>query len=346
VAQVIACPSHDPQRLLALAAAAERGQSHPIALAILAEAERHNILIPDIDDASYDLGYGLKVRIDSHNVQIGSDRYMEMEGMVLPADLLAAQAACHQRGHSIVLVAVDGQVAGAIELQPTIRPEVKDVLQALRNRNLDTVVISGDQEEPTRNLAEELGINRYFANILPEGKAGLVQQLQDEGHVVCFVGDGINDSIALKKSNVSVSLRGATTAATDSAQIILMQESLYQLPFLFELGEDMKRSMQLGLIAGIVPGVITVGGVFILGWGYLSTIFLNLLSLSGGIGAAIYPLYKYRHLANHNQPLSQGDKSAIASFNLQTEGKQAVFVQPNESSDVKPSPTDDLPPNC
>jgi hypothetical protein len=92
--------------------------------------------------------------------------------------------------------------------------------------------------------------------------------------------------------------------------------------------------------------VITVGGVFILGWGYLSTIFLNLLSLSGGIGAAIYPLYKYRHLANHNQPLSQGDKSAIASFNLQTEGKQAVFVQPNESSDVKPSPTDDLPPNC
>jgi Cu2+-exporting ATPase len=346
VAQVIACPSHDPQRLLALAAAAERGQSHPIALAILAEAEKRNILIPDIDDASYDLGYGLKVRIDSHNVQIGSDRYMDMEGMVLPADLLAAQAACHQRGHSLVIVAVDGQIAGAIELQPTIRPEVKDVLQALRNRNLDTVVISGDQEEPTRNLAEELGINRYFANILPEGKAGLVQQLQDEGHVVCFVGDGINDSIALKKSNVSVSLRGATTAATDSAQIILMQESLYQLPFLFELGEDMKRSMQLGLIAGIVPGVITVGGVFILGWGYLSTIFLNLLSLSGGIGAAIYPLYKYRHLANHNQPLSQGDKSAIASFNLQTEGKQAVFVQPNESSDVKPSPTDDLPPNC
>ena len=305
VAQVIACPGHDPQRLLALAAAAERGQSHPIAQAILAEAEDRNIVIPELEDASYDLGYGLKVRIDSQSLQIGSDRYMTMEGMVLPADLLQAQASCHQRGHSLVLVAIDGQVAGAIELQPTIRPEVTDVLQVLRDRGLETVVISGDQEEPTRNLAEQLGINRYFANILPEGKAGLVQQLQDEGHIVCFVGDGINDSIALKKSNVSVSLRGATTAATDAAQIVLMQGSLSQLPFLFELGDDMERSMRLGMIAGIVPGMISVGGVFLLGWGYLNAVLLSMLGLSGSLSAAIYPLYKYRHLGNASPPVGQ-----------------------------------------
>ena len=305
VAQVIACPGHDPQRLLALAAAAERGQSHPIAQAILAEAEDRNIVIPELEDASYDLGYGLKVRIDSQSLQIGSDRYMTMEGMVLPADLLQAQASCHQRGHSLVLVAIDGQVAGAIELQPTIRPEVTDVLQVLRDRGLETVVISGDQEEPTRNLAEQLGINRYFANILPEGKAGLVQQLQDEGHIVCFVGDGINDSIALKKSNVSVSLRGATTAATDAAQIVLMQGSLSQLPFLFELGDDMERSMRLGMIAGIVPGMISVGGVFLLGWGYLNAVLLSMLGLSGSLSAAIYPLYKYRHLGNASPPVGK-----------------------------------------
>jgi soluble P-type ATPase len=240
-----------------------------------------------------------------------------------------------------VLVAVDGQVAGAIELQPTIRPEATDVLQALRHRGLETVVISGDQEEPTRNLAEQLGINRYFANILPEGKGVLVQKLQDEGRVVCFVGDGINDSIALKKSHVSVSLRGATTAATDSAQIILMQESLSQLPFLFELGEDMERSMRLGLVAGIVPGVITVGGVFLLGWGYLNAILLNMLSLSGSLGAAVYPLYKHRHLANFGQPVGQDNESGVASFGLQEENGLTMPDQPNKSPEVEPSPASD-----
>lgn len=343
VAQLIACSGHDPQRLLALAAAAEKGQNHPIALAILAEAKARHILIPEMDDASYDLGYGLKVKVDSQNVQIGSDRYMAMEGMALPSDLLAAQADCHQRGHSLVLLAVDGQVVGAIELQPTIRPEVTDVLQALGHRGLDTVVISGDQEEPTRNLAEQLGINRYFANILPEGKADLVQKLQDEGHVVCFVGDGINDSIALKKSNVSVSLRGATTAATDSAQIVLMQESLSQLPFLFELGDDMERSMRFCMIAGVVPGVITIGGVFLLGWGYLSAISLSLLGLSGSLGAAVYPLYKYRQLTNQDQSLSQENETSPTSVSPQAVTEPAIPAKPDESSDVEPSPATDPP---
>ena len=123
-----------------------------------------------------------------------------------------------------------------------------------------------------------------------------------------------------------------------------MQESLYQLPFLFELGEDMKRSMQLGLIAGIVPGVITTGGVFFLGWGYLSTIFLNLLSLSGGISAAIYPLYKYRNLANRNRPVDQENEFTIESFKLQTESKHVDFVQRDESPDVEPSAAGDPPP--
>jgi heavy metal translocating P-type ATPase len=307
VARVIPLAGFDSDGLLALAAAAERGQSHPIALAIVAEAEDRGIIIPEIDHASYEVGYGIRVKIGALNVQIGSDRFVTLEGMTLPPELVAAQTSSHQRGNSLVLVAVDGCLAGAIELQPTIRPEAEEVLHALRERGLDIVVISGDQEEPTRNLSERLGMTRYFANILPEGKAKLVQQLQEEGHVVCFVGDGINDSIALKRSNVSVSLRGATTVATDAAQIVLMQESLCQLPFIFELGDDMERSMRLGLIAGVVPGVISVAGVFLLGWGYLSAIGLSMVGLGTGLGAAVYPLYKYRHLSAGSQSKVLGD---------------------------------------
>ncbi|MEZ4556988.1 MAG: HAD-IC family P-type ATPase [Caldilineaceae bacterium] len=105
-------------------------------------------------------------------------------------------------GHSLVMVTMDDQLIGAVELEPTIRPEAKDVIEQLRQRNLDFYIISGDQEGPTQALAQKLGIDNYFANTLPENKAKLVEQLQQEGRAVCFVGDGINDSIALKKANV------------------------------------------------------------------------------------------------------------------------------------------------
>ena len=112
------------------------------------------------------------------------------------------------------MIGLDDEVVGAIELTPTIRPEVNEIIAELQQRGLETIIISGDHEAPTKQLATELGIDRYFSEVLPEDKAALVERLQEEGKSVCFVGDGINDSIALKKANVSVSLRGATTAAT------------------------------------------------------------------------------------------------------------------------------------
>ena len=113
-------------------------------------------------------------------------------------------------------------MAGAIELHPTIRPEAKQIIAELRKRNLSLYIISGDHKTPTEKLATELGIDNYFAETLPENKADLIAKLQEEGKSVCFVGDGINDSIALKKANVSISMCGASTIATDTAGIVLM----------------------------------------------------------------------------------------------------------------------------
>ena len=334
VTQIVTVEDGDATQLLALAAAAERGQSHPIAIAIVAEAEERGVDIPEIDHAHYEIGYGIKIEMGELAVRVGSDRFMALEGIDLPPDILAAQTAGHRRGNSMVMVAVDGQLAGVIELEPTIRPEADEVLHALRQRGLDLVVISGDQEEPTRNLAERLGMDRYFANVLPEGKASLVEQLQKEGHVVCFVGDGINDSIALKRSNVSVSLRGATTVATDSAQIVLMQESLCQLPFLFELGNDMEQSMKLGFLAGIIPGMITVSGVFLLSWGYLPAFYLNLVGLTFGLGAAMYPLYKYRRLSSHLPELASPPESIPTINNSADPDSRESQTNPEESGQI------------
>lgn len=281
--------------LLTFAAAAEYHQTHPIAKAILQAADERGLSLPQIDHARYEMGYGIKVAVTGHLVRVGSDRYMRLENITIPHEILRLQELCQAQGYSLVMVAINDQLAGAIELQPTIRPEAKQVVAELRRQNCEVVIISGDQEKPTRKLAQELGIDRYFANTLPENKAALVEQLQEEGRSVCFVGDGINDSIALRCAKVSISLRGATTVATDTAQIVLMDESLCQLPFLLRLGHEFDANMKAGFASAIIPGLITVGGVYLLHFGIPAAIAIWNISMFTGMGIAWHPLYKHRH---------------------------------------------------
>ena len=294
VARVYSTGLLDEAQVLTLAAAAEHRQTHPIALAIVAEAQARSLSIPEIEDARSEIGYGIKVQIGAQRVLVGSDRFMRISEIPLSQEIERVRAECNDKGHSLIMLAVDGALAGAIELQPTIRPEAEAVVTALRNRGLTLAIISGDQEGPTRRLAERLGMDQYFANVLPEGKASLVEQLQSQGRSVCFVGDGINDSIALKKANVSVSLRGATTVATDAAQVVLMQESLQKLPFLFRLADQMDWSLRWGYQAGMIPGCLNVAGVFLLGWGYYAGLGLTMASLAAGMGIAMYPWYQHK----------------------------------------------------
>jgi Cu2+-exporting ATPase len=188
------------------------------------------------------------------------------------------------------MVAIDNQLGGAIELHATIRPEAKSIIKDLHQRNMSTYIISGDHEKPTQQLAKELGIDNYFADTLPENKANLIQQLSDAGKVVCFVGDGINDSIALKKAHVSISLKGASTIATDTAQIILMDESLKHLCQLFDLANELESNLNTGLITTIIPGLVIVGGVFLRHMGIIGSIVVFNIGLLAGVANSMWPL--------------------------------------------------------
>jgi Cu2+-exporting ATPase len=217
---------------------------------------------------------------------------MEMEGIPIPPEISILQEEGMEQGHSLVFIALNDQLAGAIELYPTIRPEAKQVIAQLKQRELSMYIISGDHEQPTRKLAQKLGIENYFADTLPEDKANLIAQLQQEGKVVCFVGDGINDSIALKKSQVSISLRGASTIATDTASIILMDSHLNQLDHLFGIAESFNANMKNNLNLSIVPGFMCLGGVFFLNFGIVTTILLYDASLLVGVWNAMSPSLK------------------------------------------------------
>lgn len=278
--------------VLSYAAAAEDRQSHPIAKAILAEAKTRQLVPPPLDNASYEVGYGLKVTIQGGTLCVGSDRFMALEGVTLPATAYALQEQCQGQGYSLVMVALNQKLVGAIEIHPTIRPEAAAIVANLKARGLHMVIISGDQEEPTRRLAQELAIDTFFANTLPENKATLVEQLQSSGKTVCFVGDGINDAIALRQANVSVSLRGAASVATDTAQIVFMDGDLVQLPPLLDLGQKFERNMDMNLAWSIIPGVVMLGGIFIFHASFLSVVSLMNLGLGAGVVNAMLPLWQ------------------------------------------------------
>ena len=283
----------DEDTLLRLAAAAEHKQTHPIARAIIEAAEAKKLELPLVDHTRYEIGYGIKVELEQKTVLVGSHRFMLMQAIELPPVAEEIQQRCHENGHSLVYVAVDGLSVGAVELHSTIRPEAVEVLRQLRQQNLRLCIISGDQEKPTRHLAQLLGIDDYFAETLPENKAQLIEKLQQEGRSVCFIGDGINDTIALKKANVSISLQGASTAATDTAGIILMDKNLTQLPHLFKLAKGMEKNMRKSFASALIPGVVGVVGVFWLHFGIYSALLLYVTSLAAGVTNSMTPLLKY-----------------------------------------------------
>lgn len=282
---------YSEDEVLSYAAAAEQHQSHPIARAILAEADKRRLTLPPVDDASYHAGFGVSVSAARRRVHVGSVRFMRMEEIVIPSGIDYLQETSERQGHSLVMVALNGCLAGMVELQTVLRAETQAVLAELRQspgvRSL--VVISGDQAAPTRRLAQEIGADEYYAEVLPTGKAELVAKLQQAGRKVCFVGDGINDAVALKQANVSISLRGAATAATDTAHIVLMDSSLQQLLPLFKMAREFDATTRNTLITILGAGAIGVAGVYGLGFDLRHMTILDQVSLTIGTGIAMRP---------------------------------------------------------
>lgn len=293
ISNIYTCNGLCEDDLLAYAAAAEQRQSHPIAKAILQAARMRALPLPTIDEAQYQIGYGIKVNLSGKFICVGSARFMAAEGVALPEGMRALQEQSNEQGCSVVFVAVDGKLGGAIELHPTIRPEAKGVLTRLRAHNLSLHLISGDHEQPTRRLAHELGIEHYVAETLPEHKAELVAQLQRQGRKVCFVGDGINDAVALKTADVSISLQGASTIAIDTAQIILMKQDLNQLTALFETAHGLNANMQINVLLSFASGIACLGGIYFLNYSIIQTSLLTFGISIAGIGNAMLPLVQY-----------------------------------------------------
>jgi Cu2+-exporting ATPase len=282
------------EEVLVYAATAEYKQKHPVAKAIFSAAVEQALTLPTIDDTQYEIGYGVKVNLDNKIIRVGSGRFMALEEIQVSNDFKVIQEHANQHGYSLVYVAVDRELAGVIELHPTIRPEAKGIIAQLKQRGLSLAIISGDHEKPTQALAEELGIDHYFAETMPQDKANIVKQFQQQGKSVCFVGDGINDTIALKNADVSISLNSASSIAADTAQIVLMDDSLQQFPKLFELSESLEKNFKKSLLWDVIPNMINIGGAFFFHLGVYGALGIYSIGLTGGVLNGIFPTLKAR----------------------------------------------------
>ncbi|MSR58900.1 MAG: heavy metal translocating P-type ATPase [Planctomycetaceae bacterium] len=307
VGRVLPCNGHDADTVLRYAASAENKFAHPIAKAILEKFQQSGLTLPESDDSKYQVGYGITVHIEGHTVRVGSARFVKMEGIEIPKDIQVALDDAHEEGHTLVMVGIDDHLGGAIELHASERPEARDIIAGLRKRGVKHIaIISGDHEGPTKKLAARLGMDRYFAGVLPADKASYVEKLQKEGKKVCFVGDGINDSIALKKANVSISLRGASSIATDTAHIVFMEESLAKLCELRDIARDLDKNVNRSWTLILIPNLLCIAGAFTMGFGVMASVVTNNVAALAALANGMLPLRRISHeLAEEELQLEQ-----------------------------------------
>lgn len=231
VAQVIPLDAYHSNTVISTAAAVEQRLEHPIAKAIVNKAKELGLKLPKVARSQYEMGLGIGANVEDNRVHVGSIRYIRQVTGVgeLPAPI--AEAIAKAEGHTFVMVAINGKIAGAMELTPILRPGIADMVRQLREMGISQIaIVSGDLKDPTEKLAAKLSMDAGYGEVLPQDKAALIRDLQAQGKKVCFVGDGLNDAIAMKQANVSVSLQTASALTSEVAQVILLDNDLTKLP--------------------------------------------------------------------------------------------------------------------
>lgn len=233
----------DADELLALAAAAEADSEHPLARAIVNAAKEKQLTVPSSNDFESSPAVGVRAQVTGRTVQVGGPYMLEQE----KAAERSIANEWRNEGAIILHVLIDGQVAGALRLADEIRPESRAAVDALHQRGVQVVMITGDAEAVAASVAADLGIDRYFAGVRPEDKASKVKQLQNESRKVAMVGDGVNDAPALAQADVGIAIGAGTDVAIASAGVILASDDPRSVLSVIDLSRASYRKMKQNL---------------------------------------------------------------------------------------------------
>jgi Cu2+-exporting ATPase len=293
--------------LLGLSAGVELNSEHIIATAIVDYARKNGITVPDVDGFKAIPGLGAYGKVEGKDVYVGSLSLLDELGVKSQSPEIAA---LQEQGKTVVFVVVDGKLAGAFGLSDMIRQESFEAIRELKRSNVKVFMLTGDSETVARTVSKELGIDDFFAQVLPDQKAEKVKLLQSKGFKVAMVGDGVNDAPALVTADVGIAIGAGTDVAVESADIILVRNDPRDVAKVADLSRKTYSKM--------VQNLWWAAGYNILAIPLAAGVFAGLgVVVSPAVGAVLMSL-----------------STVIVAFNSQTlrkyepEGAKFVIAQP------------------
>jgi Cu+-exporting ATPase len=258
LADAIPAAGVERQELLRLAGAAEDASEHPIARAIAEYARQELRSIPGVESFRNRAGIGVEAVVQGHAVIVGRPSLLEQWGVELPDDLRAVQEQAEADGRTVVAVGWDGAARGLLVVSDRPKPSARDAVDELRRLGLKPVLLTGDNERTARAVAEEVGIGRVVANVLPQDKVDEVRRLQQSGEVVAMVGDGVNDAPALAQADLGLAIGTGTDVAIEASDLTLVSGDLRAAADAIALARRTLRTIKANLFWAFAYNVAAI----------------------------------------------------------------------------------------
>jgi Cu2+-exporting ATPase len=223
--------------LIRLASALEQNSEHPIATGIMEKVKEQSLQIPKAENFRAITGQGVEAIVEGREVKVVSPGYLKEKNISLPSDLTLDLA------ETTVFVLVNNELSGYISVGDSIRPESFDAIKTLHNNNIKSVLLTGDNKQVAESVSKELGIDNYYAEVLPHQKLEKIKELQDKGEFVAMTGDGVNDAPALAQANVGIAVGSGSDIAAETAGIVLVNSNPKDIVSLILFGKATYRKM-------------------------------------------------------------------------------------------------------
>ena len=275
--------SQDKDEALAITAAVEGDSEHTIAQGILRSAKERGLALPVVTGFQAIEGRGVQAQLGGETVHVGGPRLLESLKLKLPENLTLFEQQASAKGQSVVHLVRGGSVAASFALADVIRPESKEAVKSLHDMGITVAMLTGDSQAVAKAVADELGIDTFFAEVLPENKDQKVIELQKQGRKVAMVGDGVNDAPALTRADVGIAIGSGTDVAVESAGIILVKNNPLDVVKIIRLSKASYRKMNQNLAwaTGYNVFALPLAAGVLAPWGFL---------LSPALGAALMSL--------------------------------------------------------
>lgn len=234
------------ENMLDYAVSAESASEHPLAHAIVAYGKENGIITQPLTQFSALVGHGIEATVNGKHVLIGTRKLMNERGIEI-AEHEPTMIKLEDEGKTVMLVAIDGQLAGMIAVADTIKETSKQAITTLKQMGIDVYMVTGDNKRTAEAIAKQVGIEHVYAEVLPEQKAAIVEQLQKQGKRVAMVGDGINDAPALAKADIGMAIGTGADVAIETADVTLVGGDLAHIPKAIELSRKTMKNIRQNL---------------------------------------------------------------------------------------------------